>query len=171
MFRKSKPHPYLQDNRLADVIAALQVMGSNERAEDTIESWTRKFDNSVDRETIERWKTVFMDHPEFFKVYVLGGEEKAALRWRYARRYYDHKKNKELTPEEAAALPEKERWLLTGKALDETQLQGLINTAIELHTKNLTIHQEKRWMLNLFGPAGVSLVGVVVGALLTHFLK
>ena len=34
---------YLKPDRLGDVIAGLQVMDSNERAEDTIEGWTRKF--------------------------------------------------------------------------------------------------------------------------------
>ncbi|MBA4095632.1 MAG: hypothetical protein C0484_02530 [Rhodospirillum sp.] len=161
---------YLKPDRLGDVIAALQVMGTNERAEDTIEGWARKFDDPVDASSTARWKAVFKEHPEFFKIYVLKDQEKAALRWRYARRYFDHKQNTELTPEEAAKLPEQQRWLLTGKVLSDGQLQGLIDTAIELYSKAMTAQQEKRWALTLFVPAVSGLAGMVVGALLQHFL-
>jgi hypothetical protein len=161
---------YLKPDRLGDVIAALQVMGSNERAEDSIEGWTRKFDDPTERNSIQHWRTIFKGHPEFFKVYTLNGQEKAALRWRYARRYYDHRKNKELSPEEAAALPQNEKELLTGKVLTDAQLQVLVETAIELHAKAVTAHQDRRWVLTLIGPAVIGLVGVVVGAVLGHFL-
>ena len=156
---------YLKPNRLGDVIAALQVMGSNERAEAPIESWARRFDDQPDDAAVGRWRAVFREHPEFFKIYDYDGQEKAALRWRYARRFFDHKKNKELTPEEAAALSDGERRLLTGRTLTDAQLQGLIETAIELYAKALTARQDKRWWFQIIVPAIFSLLGVVVGAL------
>ena len=101
-----------------------------------------------------------------FKVYTLNGQEKAALPWQYARRYYDHREDKEFSLEEAAALPEQEKPLLTGEVSTDAQLQVLVETAIEPHTKAWTAHQDKRWVVTLVGPAVIGLVGVVVGALL-----
>ena len=71
-----KNNPYLKDSRLADVIAALQIMGTYPWAKRTVDSWTKKLG---EHKSGENWKEVFEDHPEFFS---LDGEW-ASLRWRF----------------------------------------------------------------------------------------
>src|SRR3954467_10524776 len=85
-FLMRRSDPYLQQGRLADVLAALQVMASAERPERTIKDWAHEFDRSRENSAIERWTNVFRDHREFFITYHLKDQEelKAALRWRYA---------------------------------------------------------------------------------------
>ena len=61
--------PYLKPNRLSDVIAAIQVMGSNPRAETHINKWIERFEENPEAEEAQRWEAVFREHPEFFKVY------------------------------------------------------------------------------------------------------
>jgi len=78
--------PYRIPGRLADVIAAIQVMAARKRPEAKIEDWAYEFDRDRNAATVNRWTGVFRDHREFFLTYRLPGEHdlKAALRWRYA---------------------------------------------------------------------------------------
>jgi hypothetical protein len=168
MLRQDKP--YLKSNRLADLIAALQVMGSHERPEAKIARWAERFEASADPQRVARWRAIFTEHPEFFLVYELRGEEKAALRWRYARKYFDSKTNEEFTPAEAAALEPERQELLTSKPLDQSQLQTLISTAIELHSKSIAERQEGRWLRQSIITTGLGLVSTVVGVLLGLFV-
>jgi hypothetical protein len=165
--------PYLKPGRLGEVIAAIQVMGSHRRAEDTILGWTRRFEaSSADEKQHEaKWEEVFREHSEFFKVYALEKAQdvpKAALRWRYAYdKTYDEKKAKELTSDEIQALPKAEQQSLTNRALDGEQIEALINTAIELHSRAIAERQARWYVPLLSGLGGV--VGSLIGALFgTH---
>ena len=90
--------PYLIRGRLADVIAAIQVMASAERPEGKIKDLAYELDRNSDAPTIERWTRVFQEHREFFITYRLEGDEdlKAALRWRYAFKTFDSKTGKNI---------------------------------------------------------------------------
>ena len=171
MNKSSDIAPYRIPGRLADVIAAIQVMAAAKRPEAKIKDWAYEFDRDRDDATIGRWTGVFWDHREFFLTYRLPNEQdlKAALRWRYAFKTFDAESGKEYTPAQIQALPEKQRWLLTSKPLDGEQIQTLLNTAISLHTRAMEELRESRWWVPLFA-AVLGFVGAIFGVILSAAL-
>jgi len=163
--------PYLIRGRLADVIAAIQVMASAERPEGKIKDLAYELDRNSDAPTIERWTRVFQEHREFFITYRLEGDEdlKAALRWRYAFKTFDSKTRKTYTPAEIQTLPEEQRWSLTTKPLTGDQIQTLLNTAIGLHARAMEELKESRWWVPLIA-ALLGFVGAILGAMFSGLL-
>lgn len=107
-FGSSSKSPYLADSgRLADVIAAIQAMGTYKFYKLTFEGW------AADRITANKnqalyWKNVFEHHPEFFRLDGAGG--KASLVWRrqYPKRFHVDLE-KRLSVEEFKALPDDQK--------------------------------------------------------------
>ena len=157
--------PYLKPGRLADVIAAVQIMGAGERPEKEIRHWARELSYSQERAEIDRWTATFQEHPEFFLVYTLQNDRelKAALRWRYTNKLYDSRTGKEYTPQEREALPEQQRWLLTTRPLTSDAVAALMNTAIELHSRALEELAARRWWVPILS-AFLGFVGALLGA-------
>src|SRR5262245_14157174 len=168
MNKSSDIAPYRIPGRLADVIAAIQIMAAAKRPEAKIEDWAYEFDRNREANTVARWTGVFEDHREFFLTYRLPGKKdlKAALRWRYAFKTLDAESGKEYKPAEIQALPEKQRELLTTKPLNGEQIQTLLNTAISLHTRGMEELRESRWWVPLFA-AVLGFVGAIFGVILS----
>jgi len=160
--------PYLRPGRLANVIAAIQVIASAERPEREIRDWAYELDRKNDDDTIAMWTSVFQEHREFFLTYRLPGEKdlKAALRWRYVFKTYDSKTGKEHTPLELASLTNEQRWRLTTKPLAGDQVETLVNTAIGLHTRAVEELGARRWWIPLLA-AVLGFVGAILGTLLS----
>jgi hypothetical protein len=155
--------PYLKPGRLSDVIAALQVMGAGQRPEGPILRWANELSRSDALNEVERWKAVFIEHPEFFLIYVLNNEEKAALRWRYTNKLYDAHTGKEYTPDEKDALPKQQQNSLTTKPLSSDAIAALMNTAIELHSRCIEELSARRWWVPIFA-AVLGFTGAIFGA-------
>jgi hypothetical protein len=143
---------YLEKDRLANIIAAIQAMGVADRPSGTLNRWVAELEASeeltsdqLDQSPIKfaerkKWQTVFEQHPEFFKTYTLRGEPRVLLRWRYAEsikneangapndKNHADKNNTEKT-DDGTAPP--------AKPLTADQIQVLINTAIEMHAKEV----------------------------------
>jgi hypothetical protein len=142
---------YLEENRLANIIAAIQAMGVADRPSGTLNRWVAELEaseeltsNQLDQSPIKfaerkKWQTVFEQHPEFFKTYTLRGEPRVLLRWRYAESIKteandapngkNHADKSQTNKSDDAAPP--------SKPLNADQIQVLINTAIEMHAKEL----------------------------------
>ena len=72
--------PYLdkEGRRLADVIAAIQAMGTYKFYKLDFEGWAERI--TANPNQAPYWKNLFEEHPEFFR---LDGErERASLVWR-----------------------------------------------------------------------------------------
>src|SRR3990172_7721708 len=88
---------YLEKDRLAHVIAAIQVLALSDRPTGKLDRWIAELEASEEltSEQIDdlpikyadrkKWATVFEQHPEFFKSYTLHGEQRVLLRWRYSQ--------------------------------------------------------------------------------------
>ena len=74
--------PYTKEtNRLADVIAAIQVMASYKFYKTDFSEWSNRIVG--DRSKGDHWRSIFEQHPEFFR---LDAErKKASLVWRRQR--------------------------------------------------------------------------------------
>lgn len=166
-----KADPYLKSERLADVLAAIQVMASAERPEREIKDWAYELDRDREELTVARWTNVFEEHREFFLTYTLpgGGGLKAALRWRYTFKTFDSKTGKEYTPAEMATLTKEQRGLLTTRPLKGDEIQALMNTAIGLHTRALGELAAKRGWIPLIA-AVLGFIGAILGVVVTALL-
>lgn len=157
--------PYLYgDNRLGDVIAAIQVMGSYDFYKLDFEGWAARI--SGDKTKAEHWKRVFVEHPEFFRLDTAG--LKASLAWRRSyRRRYSVDQQRELSHDEYRALSGDDRTRISRSPLSSSDISVLISTAINLHTRAIEQNREYRWLSSpLF-----SLLGVALGAFLGWLSK
>jgi hypothetical protein len=155
--------PYLIDNRLADIMAAIPVLGTYKWATRTPAKWTELLG---DPKSAPNWLTIFQQHPEFFRV---NDEGKVTSRWRHG---YDRNisvsRGRELAAEELRGLSDEQRANdLTRRPLDAAQIEALLKTAIELHVRGIAHTQEKRWLTPLL----FALLGTVLGAVLQSALK
>ncbi len=158
----SNSSPYLNDSRrLADVLAAIQVLGSNTFASLKAPVWAEKLGDPASQSD---WTSVFLDHPEFFRV----SGDWISLRMRHAgERTYSAALGEDLSKLQIEALSEEDRGNLTRKPLSSSQIEALMKTAIELHARGIAHQQEHRWLTPLL----FALLGTVVGVVLQAALK
>jgi len=154
---------YLKPGRLGDVIAAIQAMGTYKFYKLDFKGWADRL--SANEQLADQWRRVFEEHPEFFR---LDGERtKASLVWRrqYTRRYHVDQE-RTLTREELEKLPASERATRISRTpLQATDINTLIKTAIDLHSRDVEARKESRWWVPLAAAVG-SLIGAIGGAVI-----
>ena len=124
--------PYLAStHRLADVIAAIQVMGTYKYYKLSISKWAERI-SGLSRDS-NYWNKVFKEHPEFF---LLEDGDKAALVWRRTnQKLYNVDLGACLTKKEYEGLSTEEQARVSRSPLTSNDIGTLINTAIELHSR------------------------------------
>ncbi len=159
----SEQSPYMtHPKRLADIIAAIQLMGTYKFGSRSVENWEK----SIGRPPLsaENWTKIFDDHPEFFRV----KDGFGSLVWRRAKkRNHDTVSGRDLSTEELKALDKDAKGKLTRRPLDPSQVEALMNSAIKMHSSAIAHNKELRWMV----PTIASLSGVVVGAYLRYLFS
>ena len=162
---KESNSPYLKyDNRLADVISAIQVMGKYGFYKLDFKQWAMRISGDENMEVY--WKDLFIEHPEFFRLD--SEKKKASLVWRRSyRKRYSVDKQKEISSDEFEKISSDEQKRISRKPLTGDEILTLINTAINLHTRAIEQNKEYRWLSSpLF-----SLLGVVLGAFIAFIAK
>ena len=147
-------------------------MGAHPRARLGLDEWARRL---KEPKSAGNWENVFTDHPEFFVIWRDPNDPSnanAMIRWRHSYDpTYDPETNRELTVQEREALSKEECDKLTGKPLTADQIEALLKTAIELHSRSIAHSQEIRWLtpylLGLLG-AIIAMVGTILGILLKN---
>ncbi|HEV7767474.1 MAG TPA: N-carbamoyl-L-amino acid amidohydrolase [Thermoanaerobaculia bacterium] len=156
----SKKSPYLSDaSRLGDVIAAIQAMAVYKFYKLDFEGWADRI--SADSATAQRWKRIFEQHPEFFRLDT--ERNKASLVWRrqYPKRY-DVDAEKILSIVEYKSLTDAEKERISRIPLTSTDISALVKAAIDLHSRALEQSRERRWWVPLIA-ALVGFLGAVLG--------
>lgn len=172
---------YLEKDRLANLIAAIQIMAVADRPSGTLNRWVAELEASeeltseqLDKAPIKfaerkKWQTVFEQHPEFFKTYTLRGDPRVLLRWRYAETLKNEGNGK--TAPDAPNDDKDEAELSPSKPLTADQIQVLINTAIGLHAKEAEVgrnpHKFRPLLMAIIGAALGTLAGGIVVLLLS----
>ncbi len=158
----SHESPYLKHNhRLAEVLAAIQVLGAYAWASRKSASWSEKLGNSL---SAPNWNQIFEEHPEFFRV----SGEWVSLRWRHGYdRNFSIEAARELSHAEVEALTGDQRDGLTRRTLTSDQIEALMTTAIELHNRAIAHAQERRWLIPLLFALLGTIIGVVLQSALT----
>ena len=141
----------------------IQAMATYKYYKLTHAKWADRI--SADITQANKWKEIFIEHPEFFR---LDSErEKASLVWRrqFPKRY-DVDAEQVLTQSEFYALPKEKRSRVSRIPLSSTDIKALVDTAVNLHSRALEHQKDKRWWVALSGAIG-GLIGAIVGAMIT----
>jgi len=154
--------PYIKyPSRLADLIAAIQVMGTYRYANRRVAKW----EGRLGRKPVSApdWKTLFLQHPEFFTFQ----DENVSLVWRRSHeRNYDTHEHRTLSRDEAMAMavndPETTEIQLSRPPLETTEVAKLIDVAISVHEREINHQQERRWWLTAVLGILALLVSIVV---------
>jgi hypothetical protein len=167
---------YLEKDRLANVIAAIQTMGVADRPSGTLNRWVAELEASeeltsdqLDQSPIKfaerkKWQALFEQHPEFFKTYTLRGELRVLLRWRYAESIKNEANdapNGKNDADKSNSEESDDGTVPPGKPLTADQIQVLINTAIEMHAKAVGGEQAS----DRFQPLLMTIIGAALGTL------
>jgi hypothetical protein len=70
--------PYMQDERLQDVIAAIQFLASFSDYDLTAEKFREKI--GIEPRSAKKWSDIFADHPEFFRKSETGNDYSLIMR-------------------------------------------------------------------------------------------
>jgi hypothetical protein len=159
--------PYVTEpHRLADVIAALQVMGTYSYSARAVDSWVELLGEKP--RSAETWLEVFSAHPEFFRAGVEDdGLHSLALR-RSQPRVYDTRANEEITSAAFRALPVDGRSHISRRPLSSQQITSLVEVAIKLQSQAFALRQERRWWVPHLVSVCTLLIGLALGALLKN---
>lgn len=157
--------PYTSNNnRLADVIAAIQVMATYKFYKLDFSGWADRI--TGDASQADYWKAIFEQHPEFFRLD--SGKCRASLVWRRNyQKLYNVDLEEKISRENYNVLSDEEKKRISRTPLSNEDISTLVNTAINLHSRELEHKKDSRWWIA--GTFGI--VGVVVGALLEAFLR
>jgi hypothetical protein len=155
--------PYLRDpQRLGDVIAAIQAMATYKFYKLTHEKWADRI--AADRTQTEKWKTIFLEHPEFFRLD--SAREKSSLVWRRQfPKLYDVDGGRLINKDDYDRLSEARRARISRVPLSSADIKALVDTAVNLHSRALEYQKDRRWWAALAGGVG-GMLGAIIGGLL-----
>lgn len=161
--------PYFKDPAsLNNVISAIQVMGTYKFYKLDIEKWAQRIKG--EDASKEYWKNVFKNHPEFFRLDDTG--EKASLVWRRSQpKLYDVDKEEPISKDTYKSLSDGERTRISRAPLEHSDIETLISTAIQLHTRAIEYKKEKRWWINPLISASGALLGVIIGMFFAGYIE
>jgi hypothetical protein len=149
-------------NRLGDVIAAIQAMATYKYYKLSFDGWADRM--SADPSQAPKWKAVFVEHPEFFRLD--SAREKASLVWRrqFPKRYHVDS-GLVLSNAEYESLTVQEQLRVSRNPLSSMDIKALVDTAVNMHSRALEQQKDRRWWLPIACAVG-GLVGSVAGAML-----
>lgn len=165
MYRNiQKASPYLSsDQRLADVIAAIQATGVYKFYKLDFSEWAYRI--SGNKSNADYWKMVFKEHPEFFRLD--GAEEKVSLILRRQRqKLYNVDDESIWTKQRYNILSEAQQSRFSRLPLTPDEIEALIDVAINLHSRAAERARDKRWWI---API-LAFLGAVAGAAIPSVL-
>lgn len=155
--------PYLNSSeRLGDVIAAIQAMGTYKFYKLDFDGWAYRIGNN--EKNSDYWKTIFSEHPEFFRVGSDGRTASLVIRRQHPK-LYDVDSGQLITTEIYRTLNQNQKMRISRAILSPSEIATLINTAIQIHTRTMERARDARWWLPLI-TAGAGFIGAILGALL-----
>ncbi len=146
-------NPYLQPQRLQNIIAAITALAKFEDYKLDVAGWTYRITGvhpKAGDAAVEKWGTLFKQHPEFFRT---SDDGRVSLVWRrQAPRTYGA-----AGPLAPGATPR------VRAPLEGSEMTALIGIAVDLHERALQQEQAARWWVQLV-PAGLAFIGALLGS-------
>jgi hypothetical protein len=135
--------PYLTPNRLADLIAAIQVMATYDQYRGSPDDWSYRISGTKDAGP--KWKNVFENHAEFFRK--SPDRNQYALAWRRALpSRYDRRVRALVTDEQYYGMSVDDRKeYISRPPLPDAQIKTLIDVATSLHARATEQSRDWRW--------------------------
>ena len=161
--------PYLSSShRLPDILAAIQVMGSQRWDSREIKDWVTTL--GPEPQSALSWEALFTDHPEFFGSTPRseGGTYYFLRLRRSYERTVDPDDLRELSNQEIKQLKDSGKYVATKlcrKSLAPSQVEALMKTAIELQVRAAALQDRSRWWIPV-ASAVLAFVGATLGSLL-----
>lgn len=164
--------PYLaHEHRLADILAAIQVMGSHLWDSRPIEHWKTHLGPAP--QSAATWEALFAQHPEFFGDIVYDDRTTYFLRLRRAyERTIDPTSLRELSDVEIQQRKEADTYnsaKLARRPLTPPQIEALMKAAIELQVRAGALDDRRRWWLPLLA-AALGFLGALAGSLVNKLM-
>lgn len=157
--------PYLvNDDRLADLIAAIQTLGSYRFYRLPPEKWSYRISGS-DKQ-VGRWRKVFSEHPEFFR-YSQDGSTVCLVLRRQKPKVFDVDTLQTISRDDREGRDAEAKARVSRAPLSEAEMGLLVELASELHSKALEDRRDSRWWVPLVTTsvsAVAGLIGVWIGA-------
>ncbi|MDF1749302.1 MAG: N-carbamoyl-L-amino acid amidohydrolase [Alphaproteobacteria bacterium] len=144
---------YLKQNRLSDVLSAIQAMAIYKFYKLDFAGWSDRI--SGDSEKADHWRSVFEEHPEFFRLDSSRQKASLVLRRQKPKRF-DVDKQAIISSAEFYAHPQKDR--VSRAPLQENEVMVLLSTAISLHERALSQSAHNRWIVEQIR---ISIMGLV----------
>lgn len=161
--RADAKSPYLSSSdRLGDVIAAIQAMGTYKFYKLSFELWAYRIGSG--EKDARHWERLFKEHPEFFRIGTDGGTASLIIRRQHPK-LTNVDTGTAISIDEYQCLDHKRKKRISRAALSPNEIATLINTAIQIHARALERERDARWWLPIF-TAGAGFVGAILGALL-----
>jgi hypothetical protein len=134
-------NPYLKDQRLQDVVGALQFLAAYKIYKQTPAEWLERLEYKPRSATT--WTEIFNEHPEFFRT---NDEGQVSLVWR-----------------KALESPEGKR-----PPMSQAQVSTLIGVALDFHSKAHDAIRDSRWWIPV-ACAVLAFCGGLAGTMLRVF--
>lgn len=158
-----KQSPYLSHkDRLADLVAAIQVMGTYRYSGRRVERWASLLGEKP--KSACDWETVFREHPEFFRIGIQSNEYQSLVVRRAQPRTYNTQTGEVITHKEYKTLTDEQKKKYSRLPLSSEQILSLIDVAVKLQEQAVKRRQELRWWVPVVIGVLSSLVGVFIGA-------
>ena len=110
------------------------------------------------------WKTIFEQHPEFFRLD--SGRNKASLVWRRNyQKLYNVDQEEKISREQYISLTDEQKLRISRTPLTNSDISTLVNTAINLHSGEIVHKKDSRWWIS----GAIGLAGVILGALIKAY--
>jgi hypothetical protein len=155
-------HYLLGIDRLSDVLAAIQFLGTYKFYKISLEYWDGRMKNKP--KSADSWKQLFIDHPEFFRYSEEEGN--VCLIMRRARpKNYNVDTGEIIDRAELEKMTGKAKERISREHLSPSEIATLMNVAIDLHNRSIAHEEERRWKITLLAPA-MGMIGVILGALI-----
>lgn len=139
-----KTNPYLKNQRLADVIAAITTLGLYKFYKLDFAGWANRISGPA--KTADHWEQVLREHPEFFRVN--SHDNKASLIWRRQNpRNFDVDAEAEFLPDHQITGDAYNR--ISRKPLAPTEITALIGVAVNLHDRAIEQQKARMWWIPL----------------------
>jgi hypothetical protein len=165
VYLSNSPSPYLAEpNRLADVIAAIQTMGSYRYYKLDFIGWSDRI--TGDESSANHWKKVFEEHPEFFRLDSKRQRASLVLRRQLPKRY-DVDEGITVSKAHYEGLNDAGKARISRQPLAADQIEALIDVAINLHSRAAEQARDRRWLI----PPLLAFIGALIGAVLSSLLK
>lgn len=152
-------NPYLNNGRLAQVIAAITALGNYRYYKLSFEKCAERISNKP--EDGDHWGKILSEHPEFFRISET--ERKASLVWRRQHpKTYHVRKHTEIPAEEYRKLNQDDQDLISRRPLAAEEITALIGVAVSLHERALEQSKARKWWVPI-ATAILAFVGALSG--------